>query len=97
MWCTLGALHRHISYIPVGAAFLRIASLTTTGTHGSQIAGTWTVPRPMVRTRTAHALAALESPPDAELKLEQQRAAFFAQEAERGIEIRALLVAVEAL
>ena len=94
-WCTLAALHNHIAYIPVGAAFLRVAALTTTGAHGAQVAGTWTAPRPMVRMRTAHALTTLEAPPAPALGLEQQRAMFFAQEAERGDELRALLVAAD--
>jgi hypothetical protein len=94
-WCTLDALDGHIASFPVGAAFLRIAALTTVGAHGAQNAGTWASSRPMVRARTAHALASPGPPLTAPEALERQRTAFFEQEAARGAEIRALLVAAD--
>ena len=94
-WCTLDALDGHIACFPVGAAFLRIAALTTVGAHGSQNAGTWASSRPMVRARTAHSLASTEPPLLAPERLEQLRADFFELEAARGTEIRALLVAAD--
>jgi hypothetical protein len=94
-WCTLDALDGHIASFPVGAAFLRIAALTTVGAHGAQNAGTWASSRPMVRARTAHALASTGPPLIAPEALERQRTAFFEQEAARGAEIRALLVAAD--
>ena len=94
-WCTLDALDGHIASFPVGAAFLRIAALTTVGAHGAQNAGKWASSRPMVRARTAHTLASTETPLLTPEALEQQRAAFFTLEAARGTEIRALLVAAD--
>ncbi|KOO26420.1 hypothetical protein Ctob_009367 [Chrysochromulina tobinii] len=94
-WCTLDALDGHIASFPVGAAFLRIAALTTVGAHGAQNAGTWASSRPMVRARTAHTLASTGPPLIAPEALERQRTAFFEQEAARGAEIRALLVAAD--
>eukprot|EP00900_Chrysochromulina_parva_P012604 jgi/Chrpa1/21344/Chrysochromulina_OHIO_Genome00026080-RA len=94
-WCTLDALDGHIASFPVGAAFLRIAALTTVGAHGAQNAGKWASSRPMVRARTAHTLASTGPPLIAPEALEQQRTAFFEQEAARGAEIRALLVAAD--
>ena len=90
-WCTLDALDGHIASFPVGAAFLRIAALTTVGAHGAQNAGKWASSRPMVRARTAHTLASTGPPLIAPEALEQQRTAFFEQEAARGAEIRATI------
>jgi hypothetical protein len=49
----------------------------------------------MVRARTAHTLASTGPPLIAPEALERQRTAFFEQEAARGAEIRALLVAAD--
>ena len=94
-WCTLDSLDGHVACFPVGAAFLRIAALTTIGAHGSQNAGTWATSRPMVRARTAHTLASADHPLLAPDELERQRAAFFTLEAARGDEIRARLIAAD--
>ena len=94
-WCTLDALDGHIACIPVGAAFLRVAALTTIGAHGAQNAGTWATSRPMIRMRTAHQWTESNLLQGRPRELEQQRAAFFALEATRGDEIRAHLVAAD--
>ena len=62
---------------------------------GAPSAGTWASARPMVRARTAHTLASTGTPHIAPEALEQQRSDFFAREAARGAEIRALLVAAD--
>ena len=92
-WCTLGALHDHIAYRPVGLAFERIAALASAGAHGAQRAGTWAQARPLISMRTARNWA--QSADGDARATAAAREAFIANERQRGDELRKCLAAVD--
>lgn len=93
-WCTLAALQDHLAYRPAGLALGRVAALAEAGRHGAQQAGTWITARPLVHFRTARKWA--QRVDELSEKTTSAKACFMAAEAERGIELRSMITALDA-